>query len=222
MKKILFTLIMVFFSISSSKAIVKPTDDFYINDYADILSDDTEKFIMEHSVSLESKTKVQIVVVTVQNLEGYSLEDYANKLFNNFEIGDEKLDNGLLLLLALEERKFRVEVGYGLEGFLTDGLTGRYQDKYIIPYLKEDNWDEGIKNGYSAFYQKICEEYGIDSEDITVTEVSSDDSSTTFMYFVVSLYPFMLYSYLLGDKFHALNKAKIKIPFKQIEVHNAK
>ena len=57
--------------------------------------------------------------------------------------------------MALEERQFRVEVGYGLEGILPDGKTGRFQDEYIIPYLKNNNWDEGIKNGYDAFYKEI-------------------------------------------------------------------
>ena len=78
-------------------------------------------------------------------------------MFNSFGIGDEDKNNGLLLLLALEEREFRVEVGDGLSGILPDGKTGRFQDEYIIPYLKENKWDEGIRNGYDAFYSEIVE-----------------------------------------------------------------
>ena len=156
MKKLLL-LIAFLTSIFTIKvnALVDATDKFYINDYANILSEDTEKYILEHSASLAEKTKAQIVVVTVKNLEGKDLESYATELFRKFKIGDKERNNGLLLLLALEEREFRVEVGYGLEGLLPDGLTGRYQDEYIIPYLKEDKWDEGIKNGYNAFYSQI-------------------------------------------------------------------
>lgn len=137
------------------QAIVKPTNNFYINDYANILTTETEEYILNKSSMLNKADGTQIVVVTVKNLEGMTLENYANKLFRNFGIGDAKKNNGLLLLLALEERKFRVEVGYGLESILPDGKTGRFQDEYIIPYLKDNKWDEGIKNGYDAFYKEI-------------------------------------------------------------------
>ena len=123
-------------------AIVDPTSDFYVNDYANILSEETENYIIEKSAKLNDIDGTQIVVVTVKNLEGSSLEDYSLKLFRNFGIGSKEKNNGLLLLLALEERQFRVEVGYGLEGILPDGKTGRFQDQYIIPYLKEDNFEE--------------------------------------------------------------------------------
>ena len=80
--------------------------------------------------TLEKQTGAQIVVVTVQNLEGQSLEEYATELFRNYGIGDKEKNNGVLLLCAYEERQFRIEVGYGLEGTLTDGKTGRIQDEY--------------------------------------------------------------------------------------------
>lgn len=161
MKKIILIITLLWSFILSPRAIVKPTEEFYVNDYANVLSSEVEEYIITHSKELAASTKAQIVVVTVPNLEGEDLETYANKLFNYFQIGDAKENNGLLLLLALDEREFRVEVGYGLEGVLTDGLTGRYQDEYIIPYLKDDNWNEGIKNGYTAFYKKICDYYQI-------------------------------------------------------------
>ena len=166
-KKRLF--INLFFSILllaplKTFAIVKPTNEFYVNDYAHILSYETEKYIMDKSVNLSKVDGTQIVVVTVNDLEGMPLEDYAYKLFKEFKIGDAKKNNGLLLLLALEERQFRVEVGDGLEGILPDGKTGRFQDKYIIPYLKENKWDEGIKNGYDAFYSEIVKLNNLDLE----------------------------------------------------------
>lgn len=160
MKKILIILfLLVSLWCPKALALVEPTGSFYVNDYANVLSRDTQEYILEKSVFLANKTKAQIVVVTVNNLEGRDIESYATELFRKFGIGDKDENNGLLLLLALEERQFRVEVGYGLEGILPDGLTGRYQDEYIIPYLKEDKWDEGIKSGYDAFYEKIDDYY---------------------------------------------------------------
>ena len=145
-----------------SKAVVSPTSQFYVNDYANLLSDDTKQYIINMNRELESKTGAQIVVVTVPSLEGQSLEDYANILFREFGIGDKQKKNGLLLLLALNERKFRVEVGYGLEGVLPDAKTGRMQDEYIIPYLKDDNWNDGIRNGFNAFLEEVAKEYNVE------------------------------------------------------------
>ena len=180
-------------------ALVEPTKDFYVNDYADVLSEETEKYIQEHSVALANATTAQIVVVTVKNLEGESLEEYATALFRKFGIGDKEKNNGLLLLLALEERQSRIEVGYGLEGLLPDAKTGRFQDKYMIPYYKENDFDQGMLNGYKAFYQEVAASYDFDT-DVNPTEVASvsdgedDDSYMTvasvlgfFGYFAVGI-----------------------------------
>ena len=167
---ILILLSIVF--LPSVKAIVKPTSDFYINDYANILSYETEEYILNRSVALNNADGTQIVVVTVPNLEGMTLESYATKLFREFGIGNKDKNNGLLLLLALEEREFRVEVGYGLEGILPDGKTGRFQDQYIIPYLKDNNWDEGIKNGYDAFFKEIVTQNNLSIEYIDPVELN--------------------------------------------------
>ena len=140
------------------------TMKFYVNDAADILSSETENYIVEKSTKLNDIDGTQIVVVTVPNLNGYSIEKYANTLFNYWGIGNSEKNNGLLLLLALEEREFRVEVGDGLGGILSDGKTGRFQDEYIIPYLKNDEWDKGIKNGYDAFYSEIVKLNNLDLE----------------------------------------------------------
>lgn len=181
---LLLLLLFLVLNILNVKALVSPTAEFYCNDYANILNNETKDYIINHSKSLEAKTKAQIVVVTVKNLEGRTIEEYATSLFRKFGIGDARENNGLLLLLALEERQFRVEVGSGLEGILPDGLTGRYQDQYIIPYLKNNEWDIGIKNGYAAFYKKICEYYNIDANDILVTTPPSKNRTKSIMPYI--------------------------------------
>lgn len=144
-----------------SFAIVPKTTEFYVNDSANLLSNDTEKYIINMNKALEDKTGAQIVVVTVKNLEGKSIEDYATELFRDYGIGNKEKNNGVLLLCAYEERQFRIEVGYGLEGILTDGKTGRIQDNYIIPYLSQNNFNDGIKNGFNAVLQEVESENGI-------------------------------------------------------------
>jgi len=166
MKKYIYALIIFLLLLfpSSVFAIVNPTNNFYINDYANILSSETEEYILSKSIALNNVDGTQIVVVTVPNLGGYSLEEYANELFNTWGIGSKDKNNGLLLLLALEEREFRVEVGDGLGGILPDGKTGRFQDDYIIPYLRNNDWDNGLKNGYDAFFKEVVKLNNLDIE----------------------------------------------------------
>ena len=159
---LIFLILIIFILKIYSVAMVSPTSDFYVNDYAGILDESTKNHIMNANIELNQETGAQIVVVTVKNLEGNSLEDYATTLFRKFGIGDKNKNNGVLLLLALEERQFRIEVGYGLEGTLTDAKTGRIQDDYIIPYLKNNDWNNGIKNGFNAVLQEVYKEYNIE------------------------------------------------------------
>ena len=156
-------LVIIFMCLLTIKslAIVSQTSNFYVNDYANVLSAETEKYIMNANIDLQKRTGAQIVVVTVKSLDGQSIEEYATALFRKFGIGDATKNNGVLLLCSTGERLFRIEVGYGLEGTLTDGKTGRIQDKYIIPYLRNNDYDEGIKNGFSAVLQEVGGEYGV-------------------------------------------------------------
>lgn len=159
---ILAFLLLVF--IPGVYAKVNPTNDFYVNDYANILSSSTKDYIMEKSVALNKVDGTQIVVVTVNSLDGEAIEDYAVELFRRFGIGDAKKNNGILILVSVSDRELRIEVGYGLEGIINDGKAGRIRDKYMIPYLKNNNWDEGIKNGYDAIYAEIVKENNLDLE----------------------------------------------------------
>lgn len=166
-KKFLIKMLVLFFILINlfnikSFALVNPTTDFYVNDYANLLNNEIKDYIINVNKKLYNQTGAQIVVVTIPSLEENSLEEYANQLFNKFGIGDKTKNNGVLLLLSLKERQFRIEVGYGLEGILTDGKTGRIQDEYIIPYLKNNNWNQGIKNGFNAILKIVADEYNID------------------------------------------------------------
>lgn len=140
-------------------AVVSPTSDFYVNDYANLLSDQSKAYIMDKAVELHDRTSAQVVVATVKSMDGDSVEEYATKLFRRFGIGDKKENNGVLLLVALEERQLRIEVGYGLEGALTDGKCGRIMDDSIVPYLKDDLWDQGIVNGFNSIAATVAAEY---------------------------------------------------------------
>ena len=212
-KKIIKIIMLIFcilaFYYTKSNAMVKPTSDFYVNDYANVLTDETERYILNTNIELNSKTKAQIVVVTVTSLEGESIEEYATKLFREFEIGDKQKNNGVLLLCSTGDRLFRIEVGYGLEGVLPDGKTGRIQDQYIIPYLKDNNYDEGIKNGYSAVLEEVCKEYETKIEFQEAKKLNETNGLMgLFLFsFIIST---IFISILEEEKIHKNNKIKKK------------
>lgn len=185
MKKIIFTFLTFVLFIINVEALVDPMSNFYVNDYANILSEETENEIQSMSVQLSHTDGTQMVVVTVEDLEGLSVEEYANQLFNKFGIGEADSDNGLLILVSRDDRKIRVEVGYGLEGVINDGKAGRYLDAYAVPYLKNDEWDKGIFNVYNALYKEIVTQNNLQLEytEPTGELEESEDSIHVFMMF---------------------------------------
>ncbi|MDF3819922.1 TPM domain-containing protein [Leptospira sp. 96542] len=93
----------------------------------------------------EEKTSDQIVIYIVQSLDGEILEDYSLRLVENWKLGTKKKDNGLLIFFALEERKVRIEVGYGLEEILTDVYCNRIIQRTMVPLFKEGRYEEGLQ-----------------------------------------------------------------------------
>jgi len=130
----------------------------YVNDFASLLSQQ-EKNILERKLqSYEKQSGNEIVVVTVRNLQGTTVEDFAVRLFEKWKIGKKGKDNGVLLLVAKEERKIRIEVGYGLEPNLTDAQSYEIISRIISPAFKAGNFNQGIANGIDAIIKTISGE----------------------------------------------------------------
>lgn len=141
--------------------IPSPTREFYVNDFANILSKDTKQFIIDKSTALEDASKAQVVVTTIDSLDGDSIENYANEMFRNYKIGSKSSDNGVLILLSVQDRKVRIEVGYGLEGAINDAKAGRIIRDLGKPYLSDEEWDKGLKAMYGAVLKEVYNEYNI-------------------------------------------------------------
>lgn len=139
-----------------------PTSNIYAQDYGDVLSRETESRINRLSTDLQARTGAQIVVVTIPALDGASMEEYSLALFRKWGIGDRNLNNGVLILLAVQEGKSRIEIGYGLEGALPDAKTGRIQDEVMRPYLNFGDYNTGAMNGYLAILDEVAKEYKVD------------------------------------------------------------
>jgi len=133
----------------------------YVNDYAHVLTANTWSRLTELCREVEEKTGAQIAVVTVKSIGDYALSDYVNRLFEKWSVGKKGEDNGLMLFLALSERKVRIEVGYGLEGILPDITTGRILDQLVIPEFRRGNYDAGMLAGATALAGFIADDAGV-------------------------------------------------------------
>lgn len=136
-----------------------PTRDIYAQDYGKVLSKETINKINRLSTELQSRTKAQVAVVTIPSLDGEAIEEYSLALFRKWGIGDRQLNNGVLILFAVAEKKSRIEVGYGLEGALPDAKTGRIQDEFMRPAIDAGDYNTALLNGYMALLQEVAQEY---------------------------------------------------------------
>jgi len=116
-------------------------------DQAGVVQSGTRSDIEEMLKNLEDKSGIQLVVATVKSLQGSDIETYANQLFRTWKLGEAKKNNGVLLLVAPTEHKVRIEVGYGLEGTLTDALSSAIISSAIIPSFKTGDFSGGIERG---------------------------------------------------------------------------
>lgn len=154
------------FSYADKIKLPEATQDFYVLDQENLLKESTKSHIININKELYEKTNAQIVVAVVNSLEDRPKEDYGLELFRKWKIGGEKENNGLLFLIAPNERQVTIQVGYGLEGAITDGTAGDILDSYVVPYFAEDNYDEGILNGFNAIVERVSNEYEISIEGI--------------------------------------------------------
>jgi uncharacterized protein len=133
--------------------------DGYVTDRADLLSIETRKKIEQILHDYERQTTNQVVVATFSSLEGESLEDFSIRLAEVWKIGQKGRDNGVILLIFKEERKMRIEVGYGLEGVFPDALAGQVIQTVIGPYFKRGDFDGGVSAGIQAIVQATRGEF---------------------------------------------------------------
>ena len=118
-----------------------------IVDAADVIPQATRATLEPKLEALETKSGIQMVVATVKSLEGQAVEPYANELFRHWKLGEATKNNGVLLLIAPNERKVRIEVGYGLEGTLTDALSKIVIANAIAPRFKAGDFGGGVERG---------------------------------------------------------------------------
>src|SRR5262245_44281603 len=133
-----------------------------VNDFANVIDPASKTELDKRIRALESATKDAVVVATVKTLEPYgTIEEYAVRLFEKSGIGQKQRDNGALIVLALQERKVRIEVGYELEEFITDGFAGEIIRREMLPEFRGGRYGAGLLAGTTAVINRIAERRGV-------------------------------------------------------------
>lgn len=159
MKFSLVPFILFMSSFAFGQLDIPPHGGTWVHDNAGILSAPT-KSILESALKAErDSTSNQIAVFIIPSLDGESIEDFSLRVAEKWGLGQESKDNGVLLLIAINDRQLRIEVGSGLEGILTDAVSSRINRNEIAPFFREGNYDEGVKAGVIAIIQAIRGEY---------------------------------------------------------------
>ncbi len=135
----------------------------YVNDFAGVLDAQSRAAIETYCGNVERATGAQFAIVTVKSLEGDQVDDAAVRLFEKWKIGNKKTDEGLLLLLALEDHKNRIEVGYGLEPIITDGDAGDVL-RSIRPILRQGDYGGALMTALQILGQQVAQAKGVTIE----------------------------------------------------------
>ncbi len=165
----------------------------FVNDFANIIPDDDQQAMEDDLGSFAAQTSNEIVVVTVVSLDGDSIENYANELFREWGIGDAERNNGVLLLVAPNERKTRIEIGYGLEGAITDLESGRIVDGVLVPAFREGDYAGGINQAVSALKEAAQGEYDLPAQKKSKFSIGSSIIQILFFggYFIIMIGSFL-------------------------------
>ncbi len=144
--------------------------DRRITDLTSTLSLSESSLLEQRLAVFEKRTTIQIAVLIISSLQGDSLEDYSIRLADKWEIGQKGTDNGVIVLIVKNDQKIRIEIGYGLEPSLPDGLAGSVISEDMAPYFRKNQFFEGINHGISAI---------INATDQKFTQAETDDSLLT-------------------------------------------
>jgi uncharacterized protein len=146
---------LLILALAAHAQVAVPTLSGRVVDRADVLDAATESSLTDVLASHEADTGNQVVVLTVSTLEGETVERVALRVFNEWGLGQEEQDNGVLVLIARDEREMRIEVGYGLEATLTDSRAGRIIRSEFVPAFRDGDYDAGTLAGVSAILATI-------------------------------------------------------------------
>jgi len=161
MKRFLVIIVLVVSSIATHAQNIpaRPNPPRLVNDLANVLSPEQKEILEERLVAFDDSTSNQIAIVTIPTLGDYDIESYANKLFRTWGIGTAKHDNGILILVAVNDHQMRIEVGRGLEGPIPDVTAKDIIENDLAPNFREGNYYRGFDEAITSLEQAAAGEY---------------------------------------------------------------
>lgn len=157
------TWLVIAASPTSAKVVIPDKPLNYVVDLAGIINDNVEANLNRYLLELEQKTTAQMIVLTINSLEGESIEDLSIEIAHNkWKLGQKDKDNGVLLLVAFQDKKYRFETGYGLEGILPDSLAGSIGREYLVPYFRKGDYSTGIVKATLVVINIIASDAGVE------------------------------------------------------------
>ncbi len=158
----ILTGLLILMSVSGAMAQSLPArPQGYVSDFAGVLPVGVKNQITALCADLEKKTSAQFAIVTLKSVKPETIEQYAVRLFEQWGIGQRGKDNGALLLVAVEDKRTRIEVGYGLEGVLTDAMSSNIIERFMVPSFSQSDYAQGIMNGTSAMAGLVAKSHGV-------------------------------------------------------------
>lgn len=183
-------ILTLIFSFSASAAkMPQATRNFFVNDFANVISNEDEAKMQQQGEALYKACGAQAVVVTVGSTDGEDIESYSLELARSWGIGSKNNDDGILLLLSVDDRQVRIEVGYGLEGALPDSKTGRILDTYGVEHFKKNEFSAGLTAVYDSLINEVYIEKNLQPADgyTPISEVEESDEGTDIGYIIVAV-----------------------------------
>ncbi len=178
---VIFFLFPLFYSSSFSATPEPPSiPPDYVVDLAGIIRDDIEAQINRYLLELEKKTTAQVVILTIKSLDGEDIEGFSLRIAERWRLGEREKDNGLLITIALNDRAYRFEVGYGLEAILPDSLVGSIGRQYLIPYFRKGDYNTGILNATVEIIKIISQNYGVEIYGLLKSRAPEEKSNEWF------------------------------------------
>lgn len=139
-----------------------PEPSSYVEDHAGIIDAEHQRALNGYLQELEQKTTCQIIVLTVGSTEGVPISRFAIQLARKWQLGQKDKNNGALIVVAVKDKKYRIEVGYGLEGPLPDSFVGTIGRRHFVPNFRRGQYGKGLFEGTVAIINRVAEEYNVE------------------------------------------------------------
>ena len=168
--KLRFKVLFLFFSIccivipfSSAQVVIPDKPANYVVDPSGIIEENIENMLNEYLIEFDQKTSSKMIVFTINNLNGESIEQFANETMKKWGLGQKDKDKSVFLLVSIQDRKYRFEISYGLKDMLPDSFAGNIGNIYLVPYFKKKEYSKGILAATLAVICKIASDLKVET-----------------------------------------------------------